>query len=58
MRRATREAYGRELPEATDTRLRKAVMPAGSALVWLGNLFHRGGANDSERTPVRFKTKP
>ena len=30
-----------------DPRITKAVMPSGSALVWAGNLFHRGGANDS-----------
>lgn len=30
-----------------DPSVRKAIMPAGSALVWAGNLFHRGGANES-----------
>lgn len=27
-----------------------AVMPAGSALVWLGPVYHRGGANHSDRS--------
>lgn len=30
-----------------DPRVKKAIMPSGSALIWAGNLFHRGGANHS-----------
>lgn len=33
-----------------DARTFKAVMPAGSCLVWLGTLFHRGGANRTDTT--------
>ena len=39
-----------ETPAADDARTFKAVMPAGSCLVWQGTLFHRGGANQTDRT--------
>ena len=39
-----------EVPSEEDARTFKALMPAGSVLVWQGPLFHRGGANDSSRT--------
>ncbi len=39
-----------ETPTADDPRTVKAVMPAGSCLVWLGTLFHRGGANQTDTT--------
>ncbi|MCR9093976.1 MAG: phytanoyl-CoA dioxygenase family protein [bacterium] len=39
-----------EAPAADDARTFKAVMPAGSCLVWLGSLFHRGGANHTNTT--------
>jgi ectoine hydroxylase-related dioxygenase (phytanoyl-CoA dioxygenase family) len=37
------------LPEPLAARLVDAVMPAGSVLVFLGTLLHRGGANRSDR---------
>lgn len=39
-----------ETPTADDPRTFRAVMPAGSVLVWQGSVFHRGGANRSDRT--------
>jgi ectoine hydroxylase-related dioxygenase (phytanoyl-CoA dioxygenase family) len=39
-----------EAPSANDPRSRSSVMTAGSAMVWQGPLFHRGGANDTDRT--------
>ena len=38
-----------ELPAPDDARTFKAVMPAGSVLIWQGTLFHRGGANRTDR---------
>lgn len=37
-------------PQADDPRSHKAIMSAGSVMIWQGSLFHRGGANDSDRT--------
>ena len=31
----------------------KVIMPAGSVIVFSGNLYHRGGANNSDGTPAR-----
>ncbi len=36
-----------ETPLVNDERRIKALMPAGSALVFTGTLYHRGGANNS-----------
>jgi ectoine hydroxylase-related dioxygenase (phytanoyl-CoA dioxygenase family) len=40
--------WGDEVPE-TDHPVVKVVMPAGSVVVFAGTLWHRGGANRSER---------
>jgi ectoine hydroxylase-related dioxygenase (phytanoyl-CoA dioxygenase family) len=37
-------------PAADDPQSHKAIMKAGSVLIWQGPLFHRGGANQSDRT--------
>ena len=37
------------LPEQDDPRLRSVIMPAGSAVIFHGTLWHRGGANRSDR---------
>jgi ectoine hydroxylase-related dioxygenase (phytanoyl-CoA dioxygenase family) len=42
--------WGMETPEARDSRPMPAVMPAGSAIVFDGALWHRGGSNRSTRT--------
>ncbi|MDJ0847799.1 MAG: phytanoyl-CoA dioxygenase family protein [Myxococcota bacterium] len=39
-----------ETPAVDDPRTRQVIMPAGSVLVWQGSVFHRGGANRSDRT--------
>jgi ectoine hydroxylase-related dioxygenase (phytanoyl-CoA dioxygenase family) len=39
--------WANERPAEDDPRIRKTVMPAGSALVFQGTLWHRGGANRS-----------
>ena len=39
--------WANERPADDDPRIGKAVMPAGSALVFQGTLWHRGGANRS-----------
>lgn len=39
-----------EAPTADDPRTFKAVMPAGSCLIWQGTLFHRGGSNHTDQT--------
>jgi ectoine hydroxylase-related dioxygenase (phytanoyl-CoA dioxygenase family) len=39
-----------EARDATPQEARKAIMPAGSVLVFAGNLYHRGGANTSDRS--------
>ena len=42
--------WGMETPDARDFRPMPAVMPAGSAIVFDGALWHRGGQNRSSRT--------
>jgi ectoine hydroxylase-related dioxygenase (phytanoyl-CoA dioxygenase family) len=42
--------WGDEHPDAHTFKSIRAVMAAGSALVFEGGLWHRGGANDSNRT--------
>ena len=44
-------------PSATDARLEPAVMPAGSAIVFLGTLWHRGGANRSTAPRLALSTQ-
>jgi ectoine hydroxylase-related dioxygenase (phytanoyl-CoA dioxygenase family) len=41
--------WGDERPVPDDPRARKIVMPAGSVVVFLGTLWHRGGANATDR---------
>jgi len=41
--------WGDERPGADDPRRRKMVMPAGSVVVFLGTLWHGGGANGTNR---------
>ncbi|GAB5415540.1 MAG: phytanoyl-CoA dioxygenase family protein [Congregibacter sp.] len=41
------------VPEASDKRL-KAVMPAGSCILFMGNLWHGGGANFSGTSRLAF----
>lgn len=41
--------WGPELPEDDDPRIVPVTMPAGSVVVFLGTLWHRGGANRSDR---------
>lgn len=40
--------WGSEQPALDDPRAVKVIMPAGSAVVFSGQLWHRGGANRSE----------
>jgi ectoine hydroxylase-related dioxygenase (phytanoyl-CoA dioxygenase family) len=42
--------WGDEEPDHSDERVRQITMPAGSAVVFVGTLLHRGGANRSEGT--------
>lgn len=44
-------------PSAGDARLKPAVMPAGSAIVFLGTLWHRGGANHSQAPRLALSTQ-
>jgi ectoine hydroxylase-related dioxygenase (phytanoyl-CoA dioxygenase family) len=39
--------WGQEPPAEDDPRIESVIMPAGSVLVFLGTLWHRGGANRS-----------
>ena len=39
-----------EWPASDDARTHKALMSAGSVMIWQGSLFHRGGANRTDRT--------
>ena len=39
-----------EIPTPDDARTVRAVMPAGSVMIWQGTLFHRGGANHTDAT--------
>ena len=41
--------WGDERPADDDSRARKMVMPAGSVVVFLGTVWHRGGANTTDR---------
>jgi ectoine hydroxylase-related dioxygenase (phytanoyl-CoA dioxygenase family) len=41
--------WGDERPAPDDARTWKTVMPAGSVVVFQGTLWHRGGANTSDR---------
>ena len=41
--------WGDERPAPDDPRSRKMVMPAGSVVVFLGTMWHRGGANATDR---------
>lgn len=49
--REERVRTGADLDDRTDlaNRLQRVVMPAGSVIVFLGTLVHRGGANYSDR---------
>ena len=40
--------WGSEVPAEDDPRIVDVVMPAGSVVVFLGTLWHRGGANRSQ----------
>jgi ectoine hydroxylase-related dioxygenase (phytanoyl-CoA dioxygenase family) len=42
--------WGTEVPSETDADIVDVVMPAGSVVVFLGTLWHRGGANRSDRS--------
>src|SRR5687767_13423503 len=42
---------------AGDARLRPAVMPPGSAIVFVGTLWHRGGANRSTAPRLALSTQ-
>jgi len=44
-------------PSAADPRLQPAIMPAGSAIVFLGTLWHRGGANRSQAPRLALSTQ-
>jgi ectoine hydroxylase-related dioxygenase (phytanoyl-CoA dioxygenase family) len=42
--------WGDEAPDANDDRVRQITMASGSAVVFMGTLLHRGGANRSKST--------
>lgn len=42
--------WGEAGPDADDSGVQQITMPAGSAVVFMGTLLHRGGANRSNRT--------
>lgn len=44
-------------PSAGDARLQPAIMPAGSAIIFLGTLWHRGGANRSQAPRLALSTQ-
>ena len=46
-----------DAPSAADPRLQPAVMPSGSAIVFLGTLWHRGGANRSTAPRLALSTQ-
>jgi ectoine hydroxylase-related dioxygenase (phytanoyl-CoA dioxygenase family) len=49
---------GREMaPEALEAMVKPAIMPAGAALVFLGTLIHRGGANRSAKPRLAFTSQ-
>ena len=41
-------AWGDEAADPTDHRIEQVIMPAGAAVVFLGTMLHRGGANRSD----------
>ena len=41
--------WKQEKPKPNDPRSIKAIMPKGSVLIFSGSLFHRGGANNSNK---------
>ncbi len=43
-------AWVEEIPGSGDWRVQQITMPAGSAVVFMGTLLHRGGANRSNQT--------
>lgn len=49
-------AWGNEIPDPDDVRIRTIEMSAGSVVVFLGTTYHRGGANTSDR--VRLGSHP
>ena len=44
-------------PSASDARFQPALMPSGSAIVFLGTLWHRGGANRSPAPRLALSTQ-
>jgi ectoine hydroxylase-related dioxygenase (phytanoyl-CoA dioxygenase family) len=48
---------GAGVPSPEDAGLVPAVMPSGSAIVFLGTLWHRGGANRSEAPRLALSTQ-
>jgi ectoine hydroxylase-related dioxygenase (phytanoyl-CoA dioxygenase family) len=52
-----RSAPAPSAPSAGDARLQPVVMPAGSAIVFLGTLWHRGGANRSQAPRLALSTQ-
>lgn len=44
-------------PAAGDERMKPAIMPSGSAIVFLGTLWHRGGANRSQASRLALSTQ-
>ncbi len=44
-------------PSASDARFQPALMPSGSAIVFLGTLWHRGGANRSTAPRLALSTQ-
>lgn len=42
--------WSHEEPDPNDERIRQITMPSGSAVVFMGTLLHRGGANRSKGT--------
>lgn len=48
------DGVGGAPPDALAALLKPAAMPAGAAIVFLGTLLHRGGANRSQRPRLAF----
>jgi ectoine hydroxylase-related dioxygenase (phytanoyl-CoA dioxygenase family) len=46
-----------DAPSADDPRLLPAIMPAGAAIVFVGTLWHRGGANRSSKPRLALSTQ-
>ena len=57
MRSTATEPNTAAAPGANDARLKPAIMPAGSAIVFLGTLWHRGGANRSQAPRLALSTQ-